>query len=551
MQVIIENAALAKGDNEDIVLVDSEKVEKNTSDKITLGIFIGVSEYESGEYGPLPSCEHDMKCMHTVTSEIKKLTKTITLQNEKSNVVKDKIVSFIEEYRNADVDEVFFYFSGHGERIDDDYYCVLNDFHTKKKHSTGLSETYLDGLVREIKPRVFTKIIDACFSGSKYIKDSFESKKLFIEKQASKSGLDNIYYFFSSRGNQVSYASKNGLSDFTDELLSCVLSSERDVRYIDLSRELADAFYSDSETQQPIFIMQGSYMDGFGKVTIEQSEQLINKIGVHPENETSPDKTEGKPNIKSLQDKLKDIVNISEEVCFDSTLINTVTSDFYSKVESSLQQNIKPAFDISIIKRKTHEIPNSGEIGNWLRTKKGLFAIPKYDKRTVVKQVYSKPDKIMVPKDNDSGLTRQRSGTLPSSLMAMLIGTGTGTGRSQMEERVLKSVKQDEEYISGFEFTCESSNNVFEISLEPKAKILPKISLWVVFIYSDREFFVHYSIETLRLKSWDKFEYPECKEWSVYKVEDFKKTKGSIISKTCVSKITDTLEKVINQEFQS
>lgn len=538
--------------NKDISITQSEEIggvkkASNSGEKLKLGIFIGVSEYESGEYGPLPSCEHDMKCMHTVTSEIKKFTKTITLQNEKSNLIRDKLVNFIEEFKDIEIDEVFFYFSGHGERIDDDYYYVLNDFYPKKKNSTGLSESYLDGLVREAKPRVFTKIIDACFSGSKYIKESLENKKTFIEKQAGKAGLENIYYFFSSRGNQASYASKTGLSDFTDELISCVLSSERDVRYIDLSRELADAFNSDSETQQPIFIMQGSYMDGFGKITNELANELIMQIGVHPDKEKISNTQEEKAEGHSLQDKLKSIVKLSEEVCFDSALITTITSEFPTKVESDLQQQLKVAFDISITKRKSNDIPNIGEIGNWLKTKQGLFAAPTYENRTITKQIYTKPDKIIVPTKNSSTLTRLRNPIAPS-LFDLLAGR---EGREEMEERVLKSVTQEEEYISGFKFRCEPSNNVYEISLSPKAKLLPKITCWIVFIYSDSDFFAHYSIDVLRKQSWDKFEAPTCKNWSVYKLEDLKKTKGSALSKMFTSKIKEVLEKAIGNETQA
>lgn len=514
---------------------------KALSEAVNLGIFIGVSQYESPAYEALPACDKDVELMHAVAIEIKKFDKAIILKNEKSSIIKDQIISLIEEYKGRKINEIVFYFSGHGERVEEQYYYVLNDFQEQRKNSTGLSEDYLDGLIREAKPRVFTKIIDACFSGTKYIKDSRENKERILQKQAGKLELENIYYFFSSRDNQASYADRKGMSYFTDQLISCILDQERDVRYIDLSKELADAFSADSDTQQPIFVMQGSYLDGFGKISTQQISQLMNKIGFKTETTAVPEKSDEKNESHSLAEKLKAISVRSGTICFDEKTIESLLGGFQDSLEKSIPKYVKDAFDLNIDNSTVKFVPNKEQIGDWLSKKNNLFAFQTYSSRAIIKKEYVKPEKIIVKNKNDSiddlfGLTSRRMESLFSR-------------RHQEEELVLKDVKVNERYISGFEYTSNYENNIFKIELNPKLQLLPKVSLWVVFIYSDKEFYAHYSHDILQKKSWQSYVEAKCKKWSVLNIKDIKKIKNTDLAKHFASEILEILDKVTQQSI--
>lgn len=516
---------------------------KTLSEAVNLGIFIGVSQYESPAYEALPACDKDVELMHAVAIDIKKFDKAIILKNEKSSIIKDQIISLIEEYKGRKINEIVFYFSGHGERVEEQYYYVLNDFQEQRKNSTGLSEDYLDGLIREAKPRVFTKIIDACFSGTKYIKDSRENKERILQKQAGKLELENIYYFFSSRDNQVSYADRKGMSYFTDQLISCILDQERDVRYIDLSKELADAFSADSDTQQPIFVMQGSYLDGFGKITTQQISQLMNKIGVKTETATVPEKSDEKNESHSLAEKLKFIAARSSSICFDEKTIESLLGGFQDSLEKSIPKYVKDAFNLNVENSSVKFVPNKEQIGDWLSKKNNLFASQTYSSRVVIKKEYVKPEKIIVKKKNEYiddllGLSSRRMESFFSR-------------KHQEEELVLKDVKTNESYISGFEYTSYYENNIFKIELNPKLQLLPKVSLWVVFIYSDKEFYAHYSHDILQKKSWESYSEAKCKKWSVLNIKDIKTTKSTDLAKHFVSEILEILERVTQQSIPS
>lgn len=123
--------------------------------------------------------------------------------------------------------------------------------------------------------------------------------------------------------------------------------------------------------------------------------------------------------------------------------------------------------------------------------------------------------------------------------------------RHQEEELVLKDVKNNESYISGFEYSSHYENNIFKVELKPKLHLLPKVSLWVVFIYSDKEFYAHYSHDILQKKSWVSYGEAKCKKWSVLNIKDIKTIKSTDLAKLFVSEILGILERVTQQSIPS
>jgi len=517
-----------------------------------LGVFIGVSEYEDANYPPLPSCKSDLDSMCLVMDKIKKFTKIVKLQNEKSAQIKSSLSSLISEYKDKNIEEFFFYFSGHGERIENEFFYVLNDFDSKKVNSTGLSESYLDGLIREANPRVYTKFSDACFSGTKYIKDSLENRKDIIQKQVEGLGLDNVYYFFSSRENQSSYADKKGLSFFTDQIISSIISSEREIKYVDLSGELADAFKSEQYQQQPIFLMQGSYLDSIGTINNEKIDEIMKSLGIEAEapqnknNENSENNGEEKSQLEIILEKL---IDKSKNNSIEEDQINKVLQNLDGRISNNLNNKIKDAYTVSINYKKDYHVPNGEKIGYWLKKNNDLFAKEAYSTKTVTTKYYDKPDKILVAtpqKTSKNDWLSTFSGT--SSLLRSL---STNLSSERKEELVLKEKKEKEQYISGFDYTCNDDNNIIQITLEPNHQLLPKIECWFVFIYSHEKFFIHSLFINYVKKSWSTYEQNSNNNWSVSKIVDIKKmthtSLTNIIRKKTEDYINDEISKILQQ----
>ena len=171
-----------------------------------LAIIIGVAEYDSDNFENLPACKSDAELFKDVLSDVKELDDLLCLNsNPKGYEAKKQLSDFVEKHKGNDVEEFIFYFSGHGNRYEDDFFYILSDFKENKRESTGLRNTELDGLIRTLNPKLTIKIIDACFSGTQYIK-SETNTRIDFEKSAKENRLNDIYFWFSSREDQTSLA---------------------------------------------------------------------------------------------------------------------------------------------------------------------------------------------------------------------------------------------------------------------------------------------------------------------------------------------------------
>lgn len=161
------------------------------------------------------------------------------------------------------IEEALVYFSGHGVYQTDALLCC-SDFDPKRPASTSLTNTEIDDLLRSMAPGVAVKIIDACQSGSPYIKDATAG----FEKALRESQLKAFICMASSQTNQFSYATTE-CSAFTDRLIDAALfKTEGTVLYRDIQAALADSFVGNPE-QTPFFVIQGTGLEVFSTVTPE------------------------------------------------------------------------------------------------------------------------------------------------------------------------------------------------------------------------------------------------------------------------------------------
>jgi hypothetical protein len=230
---------------------------------MNIAILIGIAKYKSE--ASLPACGFDAENMRRLLIATKKYDDIqLVVDNTNASQVKDALRQFFGKYQSiGGIDEAFVYFSGHGVYQNDAMLCCA-DFDSSRPATTSISNTELDDLLRSVKPTVAVKVIDACQSGSPYIKDASAG----FEKALGKSSLGSFICMASSRQDQSSYASASE-SFFTKRWIDAALSKDAgSILYRDIQAALADAFVSDPD-QTPFFVSQGSGLEAFGTVTDE------------------------------------------------------------------------------------------------------------------------------------------------------------------------------------------------------------------------------------------------------------------------------------------
>ncbi len=230
---------------------------------MNIAIIIGISKYKSESQ--LPACSLDAESMRRLLVATRKYD-DIQLVNDQTsaNHVKDTLRQFFAKYQNGSgIEEALIYFSGHGVYSNDALLCC-SDFDSSRPATTSISNSELDDLLRSVKPNVAVKVIDACQSGSPYIKDASAG----FEKALSKSQLNSFICMASSRQDQSSYASASE-SFFTAKWIEAATEkSDGQVLYRDIQAALADSFASDPD-QTPFFVNQGTGLEVFSNVTEE------------------------------------------------------------------------------------------------------------------------------------------------------------------------------------------------------------------------------------------------------------------------------------------
>ena len=217
-----------------------------------LAILIGVSEYE--KVPNLPACLHDVELMQEVVKSAGTFDDTLVLTGlqTKSSLFKSSISAFFSKHSNdKNIEEIFFYFSGHGMTVGDNFNYILSDYDPKKISTTCYANSELDETIRSLDPKLTIKIVDACQSGQQYIKDVQDFKTVF--DKVNKNTLKNLYFLFSCASNQSSYCDSN-YSFFTKSLASGIANhGVDDIRYRDLIDFISDNFQADLD-QKPYFV---------------------------------------------------------------------------------------------------------------------------------------------------------------------------------------------------------------------------------------------------------------------------------------------------------
>jgi uncharacterized caspase-like protein len=311
---------------------------------MNLGIVIGVSEYQ--KVSPLPGCVVDANSINKLLELSNKCDDILFItENTQSKDVKSRLASFVKKYEQQDINEVIFYFSGHGLFEDDEFYYVLTDYTESKTKQTSLENSELDNLLRSLSAKLTVKVVDACQAGTRYIKDPDVFRKYL---QQSEQGFDKCYFFFSSQNNQSSYQSAI-ISDFTLSFLNAFIERpNQEVRYKDVMDTLADEFTSNTK-QTPYFVMQGNYTETFGYIALDVAKALdeITKGSTGEDDKSAEDShkslvqlIQGEAGLYCSKEEAVDAARVIENHIVDFKFNEEINELFNLKIQNEIDSNI-------------------------------------------------------------------------------------------------------------------------------------------------------------------------------------------------------------------
>ncbi|KOE94948.1 hypothetical protein ACS88_12920 [Vibrio parahaemolyticus] len=468
-----------------------------------LAIVIGVSEYKFDTYNNLPACKNDAELFNQVLSNVKSIDDALYVNETLSAFdVKQRLRAFVEKHKDEDIEELVFYFSGHGDRFDEDFHYLCYDFEKAKKSTTSITNSYLDSLIRNLSPNLCVKIVDACYSGTHYIKNSV-SESAVLESSAKKSKINDLYFLFSSREDKESEAGDE-FSYFTESIFSSLLEREGEYKYSDIISYVADDL-ENRGAPKPIFISQATYLENFGEVTKSTHDIIHAKFGLIDDEVPTTKKSQIESTFFSLVKNSSDLHFCDKETAIENL---DVLSNIF-KEPSNWSTDITSVFEIVHSKSYSSSLPNKQSIGEWIDNNKELKLFCKADFEDYE---YEVQEYVEVPsKPSNSPFSRSSRGLFESSVQRLLASHDV----FREKEYNLETVKRTKKVIVGFEYSYhdEYDMNIQKLELKPLFDAAENAVLYVVLLYSKSKLSVHYSYEILKCTHWDVISSPKCSNW--------------------------------------
>lgn len=321
---------------------------------MNIAIIISVSEYSDSQNN-LPGCKKDADIIHSILSKTSKFEEVLYINEKISSAkVKEKFINFITEHKATKIEELFFYYTGHGEFQNDEFYYLLSDFEPDKRKQTSLQNEEVDNLFRTLQPNLVVKVIDACQSGKSYIKEAGALTKYF---QKTIDRFDRCYFLNSSLKDQSSLQS-DVISDFTLSFIKSIKDhNTKEIRYKDIIDYISDDFEK-NPLQTPFFVVQADYTEKFCSINQSLKDYLDSTDLYAP---IIGNDKEGK---FSLVDKIK---KQASEYYTKEQAIELITEVRKEIVTIELSKDLSDIFDLTITFQENYEgIIQKNTIGKWL-----------------------------------------------------------------------------------------------------------------------------------------------------------------------------------------
>ena len=323
---------------------------------MNLAIVITASQYKPPKAN-LPACDCDADLIAALLNSSTDFDEKLILRDvEESAMIKKKLTEFISQHKGEDIDQVFFYFSGHGDFTGNELFYLLPDYDQNLKRQTSLENSEIDSLLRGLKPNLTVKVIDACHSGVPYIKDA-DSFQNYIK--GTKEEFNKCYFMFSSHLDQASYQNKE-FSFFTKSFAQAIAEHSADpVRLKDIIDYISDAFAGNSQ-QTPFFVVQADFTEPFCRVTKTLRQGLKGLLSGISSGQQPP-KTGTATSIADL------VVQEAKAYCTQKEAIEILNRLADSTTQTPGNEEATQLYDVTSTRMSDFsEIPHIDTVANWL-----------------------------------------------------------------------------------------------------------------------------------------------------------------------------------------
>jgi hypothetical protein len=440
---------------------------------MNLAILIGVSDYSNEKIPNLTACNFDVNLMNSLLKSTKKYEEILLIEKDTtSENVKKQLTEFIKKHtadKEKVIEEVFFYYSGHGQVYNDEFYYILSNFDFDQRNSTSLNNSELDNLLRNLNSKLAIKIIDACQSGISYVKEPGDFK---IEKIVNneKQTFQNCYFMFSSHSDQSSLATDK-ISHFTNSFLKAITQSKNgEIRYADIINHIKDDFAQPHSQQTPFFIIQADYTETFCNNNDTLRTSLLDKLSTLPS--LKIEKTNSSVTLLEI------IKKEAEEYCKTPEEAYELLKQVHEIILSyNFNEELINLYDITFTDTDDYSnLPKVNIIGKQLSKEDDYFVELKYRAvkfREEIKNNWSSFLKV----------TSQINGTEP-----------------EKQYRIV-----EKELVSEIFVTEKSPFYRINIDFEPKLPNLPGFNSTLVAAFSKRELTIFYFYNKCKEIGWNEF----------------------------------------------
>lgn len=437
---------------------------------MNIAILIGVADYFSPIFN-LPGCLNDITIMDSLIKNTNKYDSVLLLSDKiESSILKVKLAEYVNSLKTESIDELFFYYTGHGDFVNNEFYYILADFDAKKRSQTSLSNTELDELFKSLSPTLLVKVVDACHSGVNYIKNVAEIDKYIKE---TTNHFKKCYFYYSSLSSQSSFQTKD-YSFFTLSFVNAVkISTNSYVRYKDIATYISDNFINSPE-QTPFFITQADFTEVF----CIKNENMNSFLKTIP---TTHNDAECEMQIINEERTLEDIIKKDAQKNISKEELDGLLNKIKQKIEAiKLIEKIQPLFQIDLSFSGIHpSSANFDTIGNYLATKSNYFAEAIYEEQRY--------EDIVVPSEFDRTYKKLDPYTITKT----------------------------RKVINGYRNTVTLPFEQISIDLNRNYSNLDSYNCTIAFIVSDRKIRIYYYITNYQMKDWEKRVLNRRYQWNV------------------------------------
>lgn len=424
---------------------------------VNLSIIVTISKYNVGSgFSNLIGVDNDNKYFTNIIENSHKYTQVINIKEKcKSSGLRSRLDELVTNYNKTEVNELLIYFSGHGYLADEDFYLCCSDSEISNISSTAISSREIDDIARKLKVKKYVKIIDACNSGTSYIKGS-KLQNMQYDIYDPPEFLKDCYFLCScdekqeSRIDQESKVSKFTLSIINSIHNHFITKKEKTLPYIVLQAKVEE-FFKDDIYQTPKMTHQGETAYAF----LERNEDLINYL------KSIKEKITYKENVK----KETKIVTEIEAINYSEKFINSLETYISNK---KYQGNVISKMNYKVNKEYIvpYEVHESKKIGEWIannRNQRYIFAEPHYVEKY------------------------------------------TGSPFSQLADSISGNSKNYVTELTSFKLNVNEEKSCLNFSLISENEGLPKFSVQVVLMFNINKLYVLYNFLYAFPKNWKEY----------------------------------------------